>query len=129
MKLTDLYDVRDLLDPEEALGRVVEECGTGLLDESFLPRALAHAAIPQLSAFTGGNLLEALALHGEPWQEDLVMAKMAEFDPSRLVILMGGRVIDGHHHLVAAWRLGRDVQALDLEEPAHRPENDQDLTF
>lgn len=112
-RLIDLYDEADLEDESETISHFV-----GPEDyEVALP--VVTIAVPELLKLRtpAGDMsvIEAFDEFAEPEQEKIFKKKMKNFDPDRVIVVHGDRVIDGNHQVVAAHRLGRVVQAIDLK--------------
>lgn len=118
VRLEDVCDPDDLFNETEALGRYVVENGVDILEDRFEIRRIPPEEIANLRVGDGEmRLLEAFNTHAKKWQRDLVQAKMKDFDAERVVIVADGRLIDGHHHAVAAALLGKSILAIDVEDP------------
>ncbi|EPX83936.1 hypothetical protein Salmuc_01711 [Salipiger mucosus DSM 16094] len=119
MRLTDLYDMRDLDDDEEMLFHAVSD---DALEFDFEVRTMPAGQITTVKTALGDlTVVEAMEALAEDWQHELIAFKRENFDEDRVVILEDDRIIDGNHHLVAAHLEGRDlryIQLTDAPEPA-----------
>lgn len=122
IKLTDIYDERDLWDEDEAISIHVDDASLKL---SYEKRVIPHADLASLVSMDGtSTVISVYEDHGDEDQKELVAWKVKEFEEDRVIVIMGNVVIDGNHHLVAAHLSGRDVTAIDLNEPVNEPEMD-----
>lgn len=123
MKLVDIYSPSDLADESEALYHAVSEAA---LDREFTIGTLPSERLPDLMSWNGGfDDLSVLALYDEyatDEQIDMVETMVEAFDEERVIVLQGMLVVDGHHHVVAAAELGRDIRFIDLAEAEPAPD-------
>ncbi len=114
MKLGDLYNNAELTDESEALFHCLCAEVEGF---DFTSKLLAWEDIVLLEPWGGGvKLIASMDALATPEQIELINEKAHSFDAGRCVVLEGVRVVDGHHHLVAAYKIQEDVSYIDLED-------------
>lgn len=118
IRLTDIYGEADFQDEEEALHHYLPDDVDAVSYEVVaIPNAQAAELLTSMGDMT---VLEAFECFAEDDQiryvEEMVEDELG-FDDERIIVLKGNRVIDRNHHLVAAVKLARDVQAIDLDQP------------
>lgn len=124
IRLTDIYTHDALNDEGEALYHHISD---DYEDAEFAVMDVPHAEISALLTPLGDmSVIDAFADLADAEAKDIVRAKMQDFDADRIIAVCQGRVIDGNHHVVAAWQAGRDLRAIDLAVP-RVPEAELDL--
>ena len=114
MKLGDLYSNAELTDESEALFHCLCAEVEGF---DFTSKLLAWEDIALLEPWGGGvKLIASMDALATSEQIELINEKAQSFDVDRCVVLEGARVVDGHHHLMAAFKIQNDVAYIDLEE-------------
>jgi len=125
MKLGDLYTNAELTDESEALFHCLSAEVEGF---DFTSKLLAWDDIAILETWGGGEkLIASMRSHATPEQIELIKEKSQSFDADRCVVLEGPRVVDGHHHLIAAFQIQKDVSYIDLEEAYPEAEAEPDF--
>lgn len=114
MKLDEIYTNAEIRDESEALSHFVNMED---LDFDFSVKILNRSHIQELLTWRGDMyLLDAMRDHATPEQIDLIKSMADDFDHDRCVVIDNGRVIDGYHHIMAAYQIGEDVQYIDLND-------------
>lgn len=113
IQLKDIYNPSEMDDEFEALFHEIDERS---IDGCFEVKELLPENLRALQTYMGDmSVIDAYHLFAEPGQDNRVTQLMENFDDERVIVVRGNRVIDGNHHLVAAHKLGRPVQAIDLD--------------
>jgi len=121
MKLDELYSNAELMNEREALSHSIY---MEILDFDFTVQTLPWTEIESLQSWgCGSSLTASMREHGTPNQIEIINSKARAFDATRCVVLEAGRVIDGHHHLMAAVQCQRDVTYIDLDEALTEPDD------
>ena len=128
MKLTDLYDLDELLDTRHHLGCILDSYGLKTADVDFDVHVIPHDRLSEITNWNGISILAAYKEFAHADQHALVQEKTQDFDTDRIVILDGKppsmTIIDGNHHVVAAILAGQEIKAINLsdDEPDPSPE-------
>lgn len=114
MKLNELYTNAEIRDESEALSHFVPMDD---LDFDFTVKTLNISQIEDLLTWRGDMFLVAsMRDHATPEQIDLINSMANDFDPDRCVVIDNGRVIDGYHHIMAAYQLNETVRYIDMND-------------
>jgi len=114
MKLDELYTNAQIRDESEALSHFVDMDD---LDFDFSVKILNKHHIEELLTWRGDMyLLDSMRDQATPEQIDLIKSMADDFDHERCVVIDNRRVIDGYHHIMAAYQIGEDVQYIDLND-------------
>lgn len=113
MKLLDLYDQEELENPREALHDFVTP---DLLDKDFQVLEMQPAELKRLESFRDNTTIPEMYRHSSREQKELVLQKMKRFDSQRVVVIAGTTLLDGYHHVMAAIKLNRSVQYINIYE-------------
>lgn len=112
-RLIDLYGEAELEDETETISHFV---GPEDYEVALPIKTISAADLTKLRTAAGDmSVIEAFEEFAEPSQVKIVKEKMKAFEADRVIVLDGDRVIDGNHHVLAAYRHGRPVKAIDLE--------------
>lgn len=115
VRLTHLYSERDLNDEEEALYHHISK---DYADAEFAVAEIPHDQLFALLTRLGDmSVIEAFEDLADPDSLDIVKDKVQDFDADRIIVLCEQRVIDGNHHVAAAFQSGRGVRSIDLAHP------------
>ncbi len=116
VRLTDLYSNSELSDCTELLGRMVDEFGLGLVKFPFTVRTMTAEQARKVRMFGQQRTVEAAFKKADGARRKVVAGKVKNFDNDRILVLSGGDMIDGHHHLMAAIKTGKPISYIDLDE-------------
>ncbi len=120
MKLTDLYTNAEIRDESEALPHFVDMED---LDFDFFVKTMDNSLIGELLTWRGDKFLVAsMNEYATPEQIDLINSMAETFDKDRCVVVDNGRVIDGYHHIMAAYKINEDVRYIDLNDVYAEPD-------
>ena len=128
MKLTELYDLDELLDTRQHLGCILDSYGMKTADVDFEIHDIPHDRLSEILTWNGNPILMAYEKFAHANQRTVVEEKIRDFDIDRIVILDGKppsmTIIDGNHHIVAAGLSGQGIRAINLsdDEPDMIPE-------
>ncbi len=110
--LGSLYDNSELYDDREFVSHYRE-----LSDQSFTVKILPYSNIKYVLTRDGKtSVVDAYKNFATPAQKKLVGEKLRFFDQTRIVIMDGNMVVDGNHHLIAAFKSKKDVKYIDLAD-------------
>ena len=113
IQLKDIYNPADMDDEFEALFHEIDERS---IDGCFEVTEIPADDLRSLQTYMGDmSVIDSYHLFAEPGQDDRVTELATNFDEERVIVIRGNRLIDGNHHLVAAHKLGRPVQVIDLD--------------
>lgn len=114
VKITDLYSPEELDDENEAIYHFVDPEDEHAV---FSVQTLPPERVRMLRTMQGDmTVADAFEEHADPEQQDIVKAKAANFDASRIIVLKGNRVIDGNHHVMAAILTNHPIHYIDLNQ-------------
>lgn len=118
VKLTDIYQGSELRDENELLVRVLDDIGRiPTLKFEFTVHTMPAAQAAKIKMFgQTRTVLAAFKKTAVGAQKKVVKDKVKNFNNDRIVVLMGGDMIDGHHHLIAAIQTGNPISYIDLDE-------------
>lgn len=113
--ITDLYDTNELTEETEALAHA---CPPIYWDEPLTLRTMsASDAKNSIMAMIGNlTLWDAFERDASKKQKAIVNKKVKAFDHNRVVVLDGGAIVDGNHHVIAAIILDKPILYVDLGE-------------
>lgn len=112
--LLDLYSQDELDDETEAIYHYGDE---ETARHPFTVKTMAAQQAKNLLTKKGDiTVVAAFKRFADADQKAIVKDKIANFDPSRIVVLDGNKVIDGNHHLMAALAKKQNILYIDLAE-------------
>lgn len=112
VKLTDIYSDDELNDVSEVIHAYIDD---DTISKEFTVRTLSAEEAKNLWTHRGDmSVIEAFKHFADKEQKTRVREKMKNFDPNRIVVLDGRKVLDGNHQVVAAILSDNEMKYIDI---------------
>lgn len=111
--LLDLYTPSELSDESEQIAHYAPPMDW---ETPLTVHTMSASDVPNIEVIAGTKVIDAYKAEATMGQKKLVVAKVRDFDPTRIVVLYRNTVVDGNHHVVAAIQSQRTIQYVDLSE-------------
>ncbi len=114
VKLADLYDEGELEDESEAMYQYVDPED---LDRTFIVREMTpDEAKTYTTPHNDMTVIDAFKQFASKEQKSLVKGKRAQYDASRIIVVINKTVLDGNHHIVAGILNRQPIRYIDLAD-------------